>query len=49
MRINQKIEKSFKKFEEKGEFIDMDKLLDYLVEEYFEAKKRICRNMAKNF
>ena len=43
------MEKALKKLEDKGDCIDIDKILDFFMEEYFEAKKRINKILVKNF
>ena len=48
-KSQQKIEKLSKFIEEKGECVDIDKLLDFLLEQYFESKKRINKSLIKNF
>lgn len=49
-KVNQKIMKQSAKLDQSSaEFFDLDKLMDLLMEEYFESKKRANKMIAKQF
>lgn len=50
-RVQQKLKSLSEKIKEfeNGECVDVDKLIDLYIEEYFECKKKLTRNFAKNF